>query len=250
MGDQVEHQRADAQDGIRPAATQLDAHTGHELVERERLGDVVRRSQLEAAELDVELRAPGQDEHGQVGTGVAQALEHRQPAEAGQHEVEDDQIVGAGQRRVEPRGTVAGGVHGQPLGLERVPDEGDEVRLVLDHENPHGDQPAPRGSCAIPRRDVDAAMVFPRMTISSCRTSVRRVSCGVRTVPCPGRERGRSAIEPQPQGRCPGVDRAATGVMDASQGRLRHLRGRRKPAGSRLVAPSRPASAPASCRAS
>src|SRR5437868_6227350 len=56
----------------RPVPLQLDAHAREQLLERERLREVVRRPKLEAAELRREIRARRQDEHRQLGPELVQ----------------------------------------------------------------------------------------------------------------------------------------------------------------------------------
>ena len=115
----------------------MDPHPRDELVERERLREVVVRAEVETAQLGREIRARREDEHRKVGPLAAQLGEETEPVEAGQQQIEDDELVRLGQRCREPRGAVLDAVDDEALGLEPEPQELEDPRLVLDYQDLH-----------------------------------------------------------------------------------------------------------------
>ena len=118
--------------GRRPA--QRGLHAGEELRERQRLRDVVVRPELEAADL-VRLRAAGRDHEDRHAAELAEALEELPAIEAGQRDVQDDQV---GPLVVEPAQGVGSGPGGD-RSVAGLPDpqldERRELGLVLDDED-------------------------------------------------------------------------------------------------------------------
>ncbi|VWB56907.1 hypothetical protein BTE28158_02625 [Burkholderia territorii] len=99
--DLVERERAVAHDG-RAAARAAPGQRTHaclELVERERLGHVVVRAEVEPLHALVDAVGGGQDQHGEIGIARAQALEHVEPGHPGQPEIEDQQVEGLHRQR-------------------------------------------------------------------------------------------------------------------------------------------------------
>ena len=77
----------------------------------------------------------------------AQALQESDPAPVGQHQVEQDQVIGRTAhrvaRRVEPRDPV----DRMPVGRDLVAHRGAQNRVVLDQQDAHGRPvPSPGGS--------------------------------------------------------------------------------------------------------
>src|SRR3954470_7152666 len=82
---QVERQRPCPQDVAVPRLSrppQMHANAGKQLVERERLGQVVARAELEAVELGCEIRAGRDDHHGHGGLFLVQDSQHAQAVQA------------------------------------------------------------------------------------------------------------------------------------------------------------------------
>src|SRR2546429_394197 len=111
---------------------QLHTHPGDELVERERLREIVVRTELEPAQLRRHVRTRGEDHDRQLGTAAVDVLEQLQAVEPWQLEVEHDELVRLRQREGEADGTVIGAVDGKALRLEPQPQEGADPGLVLD----------------------------------------------------------------------------------------------------------------------
>src|SRR5262245_17063 len=73
-------------------ATQLDVNTRQQFTDAERLGDVIVRADFQPDDLVNLLAARGQHNDGGVHPFAPQLAAHIQPAQAGQHDVEQNQI--------------------------------------------------------------------------------------------------------------------------------------------------------------
>src|SRR5438105_2990702 len=116
---------------------QMHAHTGKQLVERERLRQVVACAEFEAAELRAQVGACRQDQHREARRGAGELAQHGQAVEARQEQVEDDEVVAPFARAPEPGRTVGCLVDGEALRLEPPPYEREDPRLVLDDQDRH-----------------------------------------------------------------------------------------------------------------
>ena len=116
---------------------QYRLHARNQNARAERLGDVVCGTYLEPHD-DVCLGALGREHddryvsRGDVGFEASTDLE---PVDAGQHEVEDDEVGAAGPRR--RQGCLARGHAScrETFLLEVVLDQRADIGLVVDHEN-------------------------------------------------------------------------------------------------------------------
>ena len=122
-------------------AAQPDADPREQLVERERLRDVVGRAELEAAQLRLHVAARGEDHDRQLRLGALQLPQDLQPVEPRQQQVEHDEVPARPRRQVEPLAPVAGRDDRVPLGLETAGEERLDSSLVLDDQDPHSDLP-------------------------------------------------------------------------------------------------------------
>ena len=111
---------------------------GDELVERERLREVVVRAEVEAAQLRRQVGARGEDEHRQVCPCLPKLREQAQTVDARQEQVEDHEFVRAVERKSQAGGAVLGGVDDEALRLESQSQEVEDPGLILDDENAHG----------------------------------------------------------------------------------------------------------------
>jgi len=116
---------------------QLHAHAGDQLVERERLGEVVARPEAEPAQLRGQVGAGRDDEHRQVGPLRVQLPQHREPVEAREQEVEDDRVAVSCQRPAQAFRAVPCALDAEALGLETSGQEREDARLVLDDQDLH-----------------------------------------------------------------------------------------------------------------
>ena len=115
----------------------MDAHAGNELFERKGLGEVVVRTEAEAAQLRRQVGARGEDEDGQLRPCPPQFREQSQPVDPRQEQVEQDEVVLRREREAEAGGPVLGAVHDETLGLQSFAEEFQDPRLILDDEHSH-----------------------------------------------------------------------------------------------------------------
>ena len=134
-------ERGPAVVGVR--APQLDADAREQLVERNRLRHVVRRSELEPAELRRQVSARREDEDRQLRPAAVQRVEHVQPVEAGQHQVEEHEIPLLLDRANEAVTSVARSLDSVSLRFETAREKRENPSLVLDYQDLH--PAAPRG---------------------------------------------------------------------------------------------------------
>src|SRR5262249_52743831 len=110
------------------------AHATAELPDRERLRDVVVRTELEADDL-VELVVARREHHDRHRAARAQPLAHLEPVEAGQHHAEDDEVDVLGvelRQRLVPVACLDNAV---PVALKRIGQELLNGLLVVDEQN-------------------------------------------------------------------------------------------------------------------
>src|SRR4051794_11894557 len=134
----VEGQAAGAQQPVGrlgAALAQARPHAGHELGERERLGEVVGGAELEAADLGVDVRQRREDQDALLGAGLDRAAQDPHAVDTGHEEVEHDEVVLPRARELEAFGARRRGVDGQPVGGESTRDEVGDLRLVVDDED-------------------------------------------------------------------------------------------------------------------
>ena len=120
---------------LRPA--QLHARAGQQLIERERLGDVVDGTELEALELYRKIAARGQDQHREIGLLSVKFPQGVQAAQPWQQQVEDDQVVLARKRTGKPQLAVADHIYAESLGLEGAGEKSANPRLILHDQYAH-----------------------------------------------------------------------------------------------------------------
>ena len=122
------------------APPQVDAHALEQLVEGERLGDVVDRSCAQGGDFRLRVRAGAEHHHGQAGLQCDQLAQDRDPVAARKHHVEQHQ------RRFLARGARQGAIaigdrlDGIALTGEPARHEAGNAALVLDDQDVHEDQ--------------------------------------------------------------------------------------------------------------
>ena len=89
-------------------AAQPHSDPREQLVEGERLREVVGRTQLEAAQLRLHVAARGEDHDGQLRLGAVELPQDLQPVQPRQQKVEHDEVPARSVREVEPLASVAG----------------------------------------------------------------------------------------------------------------------------------------------
>jgi hypothetical protein len=135
----VHHQRAVAEQAsrvgpLRAAKQRADARD--DFVRAEWLGDVVIGSQLEPDDAVGFLGAGGEhdDRHGRGGRIGAQRAADFQPVEAGQHQVQQDQIGRSPPRFREHLGAGRQRLHREAGAAQAVRQQHRDVGVVLDHQ--------------------------------------------------------------------------------------------------------------------
>src|SRR5919201_5083853 len=146
------------------APAKLDADAREELVERERLRDVVGGAELEAAQLRRGVRARGEDHDGQVGPPARELPQHRQAVDAREQEVEYHEVVVDLLEATQRHRSVPRDVDDVTLGVEPARDERENPRLVLDDQYAHRLQRRPYRAL---REDDN------QMTVFSARARLR-----------------------------------------------------------------------------
>ena len=81
----------------------------------------------------------GEHDDGDRGLGP-DAAQNFKPANTGQHDVEDDQRIGAGNRALQAQRTVVDGLDLEALGFQILPDEFTKLYVIIDDQYAHGGQ--------------------------------------------------------------------------------------------------------------
>ena len=118
-------------------ASQDRADPQHQLLRAEGLREVVIGAEREAADAIRLFAARGEHEYRDIARGVvtAQLLEHVEPGQPGEHQVEDDDRGAFLPRETECVLAVRGGGDAVAGFREVVRDEGDNVRLIVDDKD-------------------------------------------------------------------------------------------------------------------
>ena len=119
------------------AAPQQRAQPREQLLERERLDQVVVGARVEPAHAVGHRVARGQDEHRRAVAGGAQPAAHLEPVHARHQHVEHQRVGRAGRQRVERLGAVGGQLGLVALQPQRAVDRLTHRRLVVDHQDAH-----------------------------------------------------------------------------------------------------------------
>src|SRR5512132_2525975 len=139
LGRRVQAQVAGLEHGrpLSGAAPQQGPQPGHQHRVRERLGQVVVGAAVEGLDL-VQLALLG-GQHQDRGPDAVAAQGRAQPVavDPGQHDVQDDHVVGVLAGHPQPVGAVQGHVDREPLGGQPVAEPGGQPPLVLHHQHPH-----------------------------------------------------------------------------------------------------------------
>ena len=118
-------------------AAQLGSDPRQQLVEVERLGDVVVGAVVEALDHVLLLAQRGEHDHRDLGPVSSNRLEHLEAAATRQHHVEQHQIEVPGQRQCLAAVAVAGDLGRKALGAQRPFEKAGDAHLVLDDQDPH-----------------------------------------------------------------------------------------------------------------
>ncbi len=144
MPGQVDAKAADAQVRVAIAGdpAQLGAHARFELVQRERLDQVVIGTQVEHTHALGQAVTGGHHQHCEAITALAQALQHVAAIQLRQPQVQYQQrVLRRAQCSIGVR-TVVDVVDHVPLPAQRGAQAGGDIRVVFSNQNAHA-----RGSC-------------------------------------------------------------------------------------------------------
>jgi hypothetical protein len=119
----------------RPTAPEHGADPSDQLVEAERLRDIVVAPLGEAAEPVLGRVARGQEDDGHVASGRPQRAAHLEAVDTGQAHVEDDQVGSVTVERSERLRPVRHDAGGESGEAQRAGDKVADVLLVVDDEN-------------------------------------------------------------------------------------------------------------------
>ena len=111
------------------------AHPGDELLEAERLGDVVVAADRESLHLLLGGVAGGQEHDRHVVPVGPEPLHDREPVAVGEHDVEHHEVGAELLRRPQRVGAGAGDLDVEAFVAQGGRDEVGDVRLVVDDEN-------------------------------------------------------------------------------------------------------------------
>ena len=131
-GSQHHRLRGGARPALDPPEQRVDP--GHELTGAERLGEVVVGAHGQADD-EVGLRIPGGQHQDGDGPVALDLPAHLEAVEAGEHEVEDDEIGTKGSALVDARWAIGGDGHREALAAQPGGDGVGDRRFVLHHED-------------------------------------------------------------------------------------------------------------------
>src|SRR5260370_9251666 len=117
--------------------TDQGVHPGNQLGEIERLREVVVRAAFEAAHPRLEFVLRREHQHGRVYAALPQLCDHAESVPAGEHDVEDDAMVGVVERALE--GAVTGFCFGDAVAppAQGLPQETPQVADIPNLEYMH-----------------------------------------------------------------------------------------------------------------
>src|SRR3954452_12944471 len=122
--------------GLRQAGAAEDRpDPGDELLEGERLRDVVVTAHREPADLVLGRVAGGEEDDREAGALGAEAARHLEALHVGEHDVKDHEVGPERGHRLQGGGAVPGGLHLEALIAEGHRDDVGDVRFVVDDED-------------------------------------------------------------------------------------------------------------------
>ena len=116
---------------------QVRADPGGELVEGERLGHIVGRPRIEAANAILDLPARGEQDHGEAWKRAANRREDLESVATRKHQVEQHEIKIAAQREDLALLAIGGPGNGVAVRLESTSKEIGDPCLILNEQDPH-----------------------------------------------------------------------------------------------------------------
>jgi len=107
------------------------AETGEEFAKFERLGQIIVGAVIEPGDAIFDGVSSGEHENGNCGAGLAEAVANFKTAEAGKHDVQNDQIVGIDFGLLESFGTGCDGIDGIGLFFQAFDDKALDAGIVF-----------------------------------------------------------------------------------------------------------------------
>ena len=156
---------------------EVDLHARDKFLGRERLGQIVLTTPLEALQTRLQVALRGQEKHGDLGPWIGMPLAHQiQAAAVGQSNVEHDQIGAVGVEEAPRLDGRAAGVDAEGLGFQDGLAVALDVDIVFDDQHAVGHGITRRVPCR------DAGAWRAGRAVSPGRSS----SCGPRARAGPG----------------------------------------------------------------
>ena len=122
-------------------ASREGAYPRFQLLERERLGEVIVRPEVEAAHTGFDTVLRGEDQDGQLAAAPAKALQDLEAVHPGKADVEDQQVEFEARYRAIGLGAGGDAVHRVPVLAQAHRETIGQDRVVFGDQNPHPARP-------------------------------------------------------------------------------------------------------------
>ena len=123
--------------GIARRAADQRAQAGDQLLGLERLGEIIVGAGIEPRDLVRPAVARGQHQHRHLAAFLAPAVEHGEPVDLGQAEIEDHRVIAFGRAEIMAVLAVGGEVDGIARAFERRAQLPAEIGFVFDDQDAH-----------------------------------------------------------------------------------------------------------------
>ena len=121
--------------GLEIALAQRVANDQHGLFERERLLDEIERAHLDRAHRGFDVAVAGDHHHLRIDLALAQPLQRHQTVDAGQPDVEHDDVEGRARDSIEALLAARRGLDVKPLVAQHAAQRGAHPGFVVDDQN-------------------------------------------------------------------------------------------------------------------
>ena len=117
--------------------SQLNANSRDQLVERERLAEIVGRTETETTQLRLEIGPSRHDDDRELRTRAVELTQDGQAVDTGKKQIEENEVIGFSACALQALRAVSCRVDNEAFGFESSGEEPEDARLVLDHQDPH-----------------------------------------------------------------------------------------------------------------
>ena len=138
LGVEGEGAADDARRGMTGRAPHQGAQPHDQLLDPERLGEIVVGTGLEAVDLVAPAAARREDQHRKPAAGLPPGAQYGRARHLGQAEIEHGGVVGLGLAEMLAVLAVRGDVDGEALVAQRLGDLARQRTVVFDQQNLHG----------------------------------------------------------------------------------------------------------------